>query len=93
MYNHEEADKYIVLYFQFAGDSCSIHSDGTDAFFLLLAHRRYTGKCYSKQEKGTKTRIIELSSCLVLGESDPTNTVKHCGLLIPECSTERIKIC
>ena len=35
-----------------------IHSYGTDVFFLLLAHRRYLGKCYSKKGRSTKTRIL-----------------------------------
>ena len=75
--NLEEADTLMVLHARHAG-TCVIHSDDTDVFVLLLVHKWNLGKCYMKQGRGAKTRIIELYIVNSLEKQlDPTID-KHC---------------
>ena len=60
--NHEEADTRIILHAQHASGKCVVHCDDTDVLIILLAYSQSLGECYIKKGKGSKSRIIELSS-------------------------------
>ena len=59
---HEEADTRMVLHAKFVSGPVTINSDDTDVFIILLGHSDSVGECYMKVGKGSKVRLINITS-------------------------------